>query len=76
MPEKSMSRLAAMTCSSSTNLLGATWRKRGRTSGTLTRANRSSFSSGSSMRIASERLRVLMYGKGWPGSTASGVRTG
>ena len=64
MPEKSMSRLAAMTCSRRTNRLGPITRKRGRTSGTLTRANRSSLSSGSSMRIASERLSVLMYGKG------------
>ena len=29
-----------------------------------------------SIRIATERLSVLMYGNGWPGSTARGVRTG
>ena len=50
--------------------------KRGSASGTFTRAKRSSPDSGS--RTVTPRLsdRPEMYGNGWPGPTASGVRTG
>ena len=49
---------------------------RGSTSGTLTRANRSSPPSG--LRTSTPRLSDSpeMYGNGWPGPTPSGVRTG
>ena len=42
----------------------------------MTRANRCSPVSGSRRPTAIESVSVLMYGNGWPGSTASGVRTG
>ena len=50
--------------------------KRGRPSGTFTRAKRSSPDSGS--RTTTPRLSDSpeMYGNGWPGPTASGVSTG
>ena len=50
--------------------------KRSRPSGTFTRANRSSWLSGSTARTPSELERPEMYGNGWPGPTASGVSTG
>ena len=50
--------------------------RRGSTGGTLTRANRRSPVSGSRRPTAIESVSVEMYGNGWPGSTASGVRTG
>ena len=65
-----------MTWSSRTQVCGSTSISRGRTAGTLTRANRRSPLSGSRRPTAIDRLSVLMYGNGWPGSTASGVRTG
>ena len=49
---------------------------RGRVSGTLTRANRSSPVSGSRTVTPSESESPEMYGNGCPGPTASGVRTG
>ena len=51
-------------------------KKRGRPSGIFTRANRSSPSSASTAKIASESESPEMYGNGWPGPTASGVSTG
>ncbi len=59
-----------------TKWFGSTSTIRGRTGGTLTRANRVSPLSGSRRPTAIDRLSVEMYGNGWPGSTASGVRTG
>ena len=53
-----------------------TGRKRGRPSGTLMRANRSSPVSGSRTKSARLTERPEMYGNGWPGPTASGVSTG
>ncbi len=50
--------------------------KRGSVSGTLTRAKRSSPESGSRTVTPSESDSPEMYGNGWPGPTASGVRTG
>ncbi len=50
--------------------------KRSSTSGTLTRANRSSPVSGSEAITPSESDRPETYGKGCPGPTASGVRMG
>ena len=65
-----------MTWSMSTNRDGSTSSSRGRIWGTLTRANPRSPLSGSRSPTAIERVRVVMYGNGCPGSTASGVRTG
>ena len=50
--------------------------KRGRLSGTLTRANLCSSVSGSRVSTASDSDRFERNGNGWPGSTASGVSTG
>ena len=50
--------------------------KRGRLSGTLTRAKRRSLVSGSRASTASDSDRFERNGNGWPGSTASGVSTG
>ena len=50
--------------------------KRGRPSGTFTRAKRSSPVSTSRTMTPSESERPEMYGNGWPGPTASGVSTG
>ena len=49
---------------------------RGSPSGTFTRANRSSPVSGSRANTARLIESGEMYGKGWPGPTASGVSTG
>ena len=49
---------------------------RGRIGGTLIRAKSRSPVSGSRTVTASDSDRSLMYGNGWPGSTASGVSTG
>ena len=65
-----------MTWSMSTKRDGSTGSSRGRSGGTLTRANPRSPDSGSRSPTAIDRLSVEMYGNGWPGSTASGVRTG
>ncbi len=65
-----------MTWSIDTNRFGSTSSSRGRIWGTLTRAKTRSFVSGSRRPTAIDRLSVEMYGNGWPGSTASGVRTG
>ena len=51
-------------------------RKRGSSSGTLTRAKRSSAVSGSRTKTPRLSDRPEMYGNGWPGPTASGVSTG
>ena len=50
--------------------------KRGRPSGTLTRANRSSPVSGSRTKTPRLSDSAEMYGNGWPGPTARGVSTG
>src|SRR6266540_2346198 len=77
MPGKSWSRCAMTTCSSGTNVEpSASGTKRGRMSGTLTRANSGRWLAGSRTVTASDSDRLEMYGKGWPGSTASGVSTG
>ena len=65
-----------MIWSSRTNRFGSTSIRRGRIGGTLTRAKWRSPVSGSRSPTAIDRLSVEMYGNGWPGSTASGVRTG
>ncbi len=65
-----------MTWSMSTKCDGSTSSRRGRICGTLTRAKPRSPVSGSRKPTAIDRLSVEMYGNGWPGSTASGVRTG
>ena len=65
-----------MTWSIGTKWSGSTSSRRGRICGTLTRAKTRSPVSGSRRPTAIERLSVEMYGNGWPGSTASGVRTG
>ena len=65
-----------MIWSSSTNRPGSTWTSRGKSGGILTRANRFSPVSGSRRPTAIDSVRVLMYGNGCPGSTASGVSTG
>ena len=53
-----------------------TGRKRGRSSGTFTRAKRSSPVFGSRTKRPRLSERPEMYGNGWPGPTASGVSTG
>ena len=53
-----------------------TGRNRGSSSGTLTRAKRSSPVSGSRTKTPRLSERPEMYGNGWPGPTASGVSTG
>ena len=58
--------LGAASCSGSTT-------KRGSTSGTLTRAN---FVRPAWRTTTAFLLRLEMSGNGWPGSKASGVRTG
>ena len=66
-----------MTASSGTNAPRLpTSRKRGRLSGTFTRAKRSSPFSGSRTSTARLCERPEMYGNGCPGPTASGVSTG
>ena len=65
-----------MICSSSTYVRTPTSHIRGRTGGTLMRANAICCVSGSRTVTASESERSLMYGNGCPGSTASGVSTG
>ena len=78
MPGNSHGRKCAITSSSGTirPALAPTCTNRGSTSGTLTRANRSSPPSGS--RTSTPRLSESpeMYGNGWPGPTPSGVSTG
>ena len=76
-PGKSSWRWAAITCSRGTKRSpsGMTM-KRGSSGGTFTRANRRSPDFGSRTRTARFSDRLEMYGKGWPGSTASGVSTG
>ena len=64
-----------MTDSSGTRRL-PTGTNRSSTSGTLTRANRSSPVSGSTAITPSESESPDTYGNGWPGPTASGVRIG
>ena len=77
MPGKSSSRLAAMTSSSGTKVSAPpAARNRGRSGGTLTRANACAGPPGSRSHTARLSDRFEMYGNGWPGSTASGVRTG
>ena len=67
----------AITCSSGRNVpLRPTDRKRGSSSGTFTRAKRSSPLSGSRTKTPRLSDSGEMYGNGWPGPTASGVSTG
>ncbi len=76
-PGKSSGRWCASTCSIGTRRPPRpTGRKRGSPSGTLTRAKRSSPVSGSRTKTATLIVSGEMYGKGWPGPTASGVSTG
>ena len=77
MPGKSSPRRAAMICSRGTKRSpSGRGTKRGSRGGTLTRAKRRSPDRG--LRTSTARLsdRLEMWGKGWPGSTASGVSTG
>ncbi len=77
MPGKSRSRKCPITFSSgSSRPPSPTGKNRGRPSGTLTRAKRSSPDSGSRASTPRLKERPEMYGKGWPGPTPSGVRTG
>ena len=64
-----------MTWSMDTYVSGSS-SKPGQDRGTFTRANTRSPVPGSRSPTAIDRLSVEMYGNGWPGSTASGVRTG
>ena len=64
-----------MTDSSGTRRL-PTGTNRSSTSGTLTRANRSSPVSGSTAITPSESESPETYGNVWPDPTASGVRIG
>ena len=50
--------------------------KRGRDAGTFTLANNSSLVSGCLTRTAKFKDNPEIYGNGWDGSTANGVRTG
>jgi hypothetical protein len=77
MPGKSAERCAAITCSKGTNRRPSGMAtKRGSSGGTLTRAKRRTFVTRSRTTTARFRDRFEMYGKGWAGSTDSGVRTG
>ncbi len=75
-PLNRASRFCSMTWSSRTKRDFSTSSRRGRICGTFTRAKPRSPVAGSRRPTAIERLSVEMYGNGWPGSTASGVRTG
>mmetsp|Transcript_3337 Transcript_3337/g.13505 ORF Transcript_3337/g.13505 Transcript_3337/m.13505 type:complete len:297 (-) Transcript_3337:910-1800(-) len=79
MPPKRQSRLAAMICSS--EMKACPSREVMRTQrlswlGTLMIASFEESSIGSRSTTASEIVRLEMYGKGWPGSMASGVSMG
>ena len=68
-----------MTSSTGTNLRNPSFpvsTKRGILEGTFTRANNSSLVSGFTTTTARFRDNPEMYGNGWEGSTARGVRTG
>ena len=78
MPGNTSSRCAAITSSSSTSRVPASsaGSSRGSSGGTLTRAKCSAPFASSATTTARFRDSPEMYGNGWAGSTASGVRTG
>ena len=77
MPGNSSPRRAAMICSRGTKRSpSGRATKRGSSGGTFTRAKRRSPVRGLRTSTARFSDRLEMWGKGWPGSTASGVSTG
>ena len=76
MPPKSWFRWAAITSSIGTYRCWETFRKRGSSGGTFTRANKVAPVPGSASVTARLRDRPEMNGNGWAGSTTSGVSTG
>ena len=77
MPGKRSSRLCStISCTAMKSLPPSKRKSREGISGTLTRAKSCSLSPGRRSMTPSETLMLLMNGKRWPGSTASGVRIG
>ena len=77
MPGNSASRLAAMTCSSSTNVLAPDLHEARQDRRHLDPREAPLAGVGvAHRRRRATGCRSLMYGNGWPGSTASGVSTG